>query len=119
MVAGLPCARREDADADPPRTGRSMHPVAAGDGVLQRADRGRLQGRARRLSARGPRVDRTRAPARRLAADRSVARRAPRVAGIARPLVAAAVVAAALTAAFAGFTLAVREGSGTSRPAPA
>ena len=86
-LAGLPRGEVQDADADPPRRGRPLHAAAAGDGVLQRARRGRVRGRARRLPARGSRLDGARAPDRLVEPRARLARAAregPRVSGAPR-----------------------------------
>src|SRR5439155_918822 len=54
------------ADLDPARRGRPLHAAATGARALQRARRGGLRDGARRLPARGARLDGARAPARRL-----------------------------------------------------
>ena len=73
-LARLPRAELQDADADPPRRGRPLHTARAGGRVLQGARRSRLRDGARRLPARGSRLDRARPPERRLVPHARLAR---------------------------------------------
>ena len=112
----LPREQVPHADADHPRRGRPLHAAAASGRVLQRARRGRVRDGARRLPARGTRLDRAGAPAR-LVEPRARLARAVRLSGRAPPRVETARVARRLVrAARSGRTRPGRPGRVCRRP---